>query len=102
MALVVCMESFPSGTIELARPNIMQWGQDLTTGPRTAGAVVCRDRIFELGKRIDRLAQVETGFETSEEEAVAVLETGADSHEEVDEEWIENEETVRISFVKPL
>jgi hypothetical protein len=98
------MEPYGPGSFEITRPNIMAWTQDLMAGPYSKGAAAARDRVYELGKRIDLLTRREVLVDEEDltVENDADLGAGDDSREEASEEWIENEETVCISLVKPL
>jgi hypothetical protein len=66
------MEQFPPGAWELGRPNLIEWARDLTTAPPSKGINAARDRLFELGRRVDKMMRVimyDDEFDPDDEEA---------------------------------
>jgi hypothetical protein len=96
------MDQFPPGAWELGRPNIIEWTRDLTAAPPSAVTNAARDRLFELGRRLDILMRVvmqeeEVDSEEGAEEQVEdeLLAQGTGVEEEEEPEIVENEITVR-------
>jgi hypothetical protein len=102
------METFPVEDWELARANIIAWASDLSSARSTKDLRAIRDRIYELGKRIDDMTRPLVQDEDSEppieeaqdEEPPSIPEPQLD--EEIDDEipenvpkYVENETTVR-------
>jgi hypothetical protein len=84
-ALISEMEGFPPGAWELARPNITSWAQDLVDVTPTKAINEARDRIFDLGKRIDTICRIVIHDEersTDEEKAPGNPSEAEDDEEE--------------------
>jgi hypothetical protein len=98
------METFQVEDWELARSNILSWASDLSSAPPTKELRTLRNRIYELGRRIDDLTLPPVQDDeptTPEEESVQKkVEPVADDVEDEEEdeegpELIENDFPVR-------
>jgi hypothetical protein len=99
------METFPVEDWELARSNILTWASDLSSAPPTKELRTIRQRIYELGKRIDDLTlppvQDDDPATPDEEGVQEEIEPVADDVEDESEdeegpELIENDFPVRL------
>jgi hypothetical protein len=99
------METFQVEDWELARSNILSWASDLSSAPPTKELRTLRNRIYELGRRIDDLTlppvqddEPETPEEEGVQEEIAPVADDAADEEEDDEgpELIENDFPVRL------
>lgn len=52
------MEGFPPGAWDLARPNITTWASDLMQALPSQSLNTARDKIFDVGRRIDQANRV--------------------------------------------
>ena len=65
------MEAFPPGAWEFPRPNIIAWSSDLAAAYPTKNLNLARDRVFQLGRRLDvvnRVVMVEDDLDDDEED----------------------------------
>jgi hypothetical protein len=94
------METFQVEDWELARSNILSWASDLSNAPPTKELRVLRNRIYELGRRIDDLTlppvqddQPSTPEEEIVEKEVEPVADDVEDEQEDDEgpELIEND-----------
>jgi hypothetical protein len=100
------METFSVEDWELARSNIITWASDLSSAPPTKELRAIRQRIYDLGKRIDDLTLPPVQDEEpttpekedvqDETEQVADEADDAEEEEEEEPEFIENESTVLV------
>ena len=112
------MESLSVEDWELARANIISWASDLSSARSSKDVRAVRDRIYDLGTRIDDMTQPLAQDEDSDalnegvqdEEPPSVPEAQRadeidDEIPEIDPKYVVNETTVRylpLSFLHPL
>src|SRR6266446_2520283 len=100
------METFSVEDWELARSNIITWGSDLSSAPPTTEIRAIRQRIYDLGKRIDDLTLPPVQYEDSnppiddaqDDEPPSIPEHQEGEEEDVeipkiDPKYVENETT---------
>ena len=94
------MEQFPPGAWDLARPSVTTWSIDLMNAIPTRGVNDARDKLYDLGKRIDKISRViiHDNKESTEDEMaeVATRKEVEEPVEVIEVEYAENEEPVRI------
>ena len=96
------MEGFPPGSWDLARTNFVTWANDLTRAPASKGVNAARDRIFDLGRRLDTILRVimydEEVSEDEDEELMGAGEGDQKGKDEdvVMEQLLENDPPVRV------
>ena len=105
------MESLSVEDWEFARANITSWASDLTDGPNTKSLSDIRDKIYDLGKRIDILTrppflEPESPEAMDDAQAEDLASAGEEPEEEEEEETvpeeIENETMVSDLNVRNL
>jgi hypothetical protein len=95
------MEGLDVENWELAHSNIISWASDLSSARSSKDIRALRDRIYDLGKRIDEITcpPVQEESDSPEEDAhpePQSNEEAVDEHLEAMPEFVENETTVSL------